>query len=166
MRGPKTIDGMGKLKLTVNEEKTRICKAPEGGNRLRLTGLHEPIKFGVVGIVNTGVDITLFLVLLQMGLPPIPANTISFSAGAINSYLANSRFTFRATDGSGWPTRAMVAFFAMTACNVLLSTLLVRFGLMIGLVSVGAKAVSLVGTFLFGFILSKFVIFTEPVRRT
>jgi RNA-directed DNA polymerase len=29
---------MGKLKLTVNEDKTRICKVPEGG--VRLLGLH------------------------------------------------------------------------------------------------------------------------------
>ena len=29
---------MGKLKLTVNEEKTRICKIPE--ERVRLSGLH------------------------------------------------------------------------------------------------------------------------------
>ena len=29
---------MGKLKLTVNEEKTRICKVPEGG--IRLPGIH------------------------------------------------------------------------------------------------------------------------------
>ena len=29
---------MGKLKLTVNEEKTRICKVPEGD--VRLLGLH------------------------------------------------------------------------------------------------------------------------------
>jgi putative flippase GtrA len=160
------LNGLLRQALSSSGGKTRGPKTIDDGNRLRLTGLHEPIKFGVVGIVNTGVDITLFVVLVQMGLSPIPANIISFSVGAINSYLANSRFTFRASDGFGWPTRAIVAFFAMTACNVLLSTLLVRFGLMIGLVSVGAKAVSLLGTFLFGFILSKFVIFTEPVGRT
>jgi putative flippase GtrA len=137
----------------------RDWKTINVGKRLRLTGLHEPIKFGLVGIVNTGVDFTLFLVLVKMGLSPIPANIISFSVGAIISYLANSRFTFRATDCFGWPAGVMIAFFGMTACNVILSTLLVRLGLMIGLMAVEAKAISLVGTFLFGFILSKFVIF-------
>src|ERR1700722_5537036 len=126
--------------------------------RLNFTHLHEPIKFGLVGIFNTGVDVTLFLVLVEMGLAPIPASIISFSTGAINSYFANSRFTFKTGDLFGWPPRVMIAFFAMTACNLIFATILVRFGLMIGLVPVEAKAISLVGTFLFGYILSKFVI--------
>ena len=48
---------MGKLKLTVNEEKTRICKVPEGGNDDRptamqksdlLVGAWKPVKAGGV----------------------------------------------------------------------------------------------------------------------
>jgi putative flippase GtrA len=127
--------------------------------------LLEPAKYGIIGVLNTGLDIALFLVLIRVGLSPIAANTISFSCGAISSYLANSRFTFRAEHGFGWPIKTMFAFFGMTLCNVLLSNILLKLGLTMALTPALAKAASLVGTFLFGFIVSKFVIFTGPTRR-
>lgn len=57
-------------------------------NRSRL------LRFGVVGVVNTAIDLGLYLVLRAAGLPLFPANLCSTSAGLLFSFVANRSFTF------------------------------------------------------------------------
>jgi len=55
------------------------------------------IKFGLVGVINTGVDAGIYFMLTRwfgMGDIQILAKTLSFSAGVINSYFWNARWTF------------------------------------------------------------------------
>jgi putative flippase GtrA len=53
-------------------------------------------KFGLVGIMNTAIDLGVFNVLSQVfGLYVVAANVISVSIAIINSYLWNKNWTFQ-----------------------------------------------------------------------
>jgi len=55
----------------------------------------RPVKFAVVGVLNTAVDFVAFNVLATLvGMPIIAANVASYSLGVINSYVWNRRWTF------------------------------------------------------------------------
>jgi putative flippase GtrA len=57
---------------------------------------HEFIRFGLVGIVNTGVHAGIVIALMETLAPPAyVANGIAFMFANVMSYCINSRFTFR-----------------------------------------------------------------------
>lgn len=58
------------------------------------------IKFNAVGIVNSLVDWLIYTLLSGLGLAIAPAQTISYCAGMLNSWLMNSRWTFKDKNGS------------------------------------------------------------------
>lgn len=66
------------------------------GSRLFIRlGVGRIGKFGVVGIVNTGIDFVLFTLLFyQGGWPLLAANTTSYLVALTNSYLLNKCWTF------------------------------------------------------------------------
>ena len=85
----------------------------------------EFLRFCVVGVLNTAIDLGLFALLTRLGgLDPLIANILSFSAGAANSFLLNKYWTF----GAGGSGREV----AMQATRFLVVTLLV-FGIHEGL---------------------------------
>jgi len=55
----------------------------------------EFLRFCTVGIGNTAVDFIVFFILTHAGLPLLLAQGIAYSAGAINSFYFNRRWTFR-----------------------------------------------------------------------
>ncbi|NTW40892.1 MAG: GtrA family protein [Cellulomonadaceae bacterium] len=55
-------------------------------------------RFASVGVVNTLVDLGLYVLLRTLGVPLLLANTVSTSAGMAVSFLGNRRFVFGATD--------------------------------------------------------------------
>jgi putative flippase GtrA len=57
------------------------------------------LRFGLVGVANTLVDLVAYTVLVAAGLPFYPANLISTSAGMALSFTLNRTFTFRAAGG-------------------------------------------------------------------
>jgi putative flippase GtrA len=69
----------------------RAQRPPPLGHEL--TG--EIIRFTGVGIINTVVDIAVFFFLVGLvGVNPVVANVVSYSAGLLNSYALHSHFTF------------------------------------------------------------------------
>ena len=60
-------------------------------NRQRL------IRFISIGLINTAVDVTIFLALRELRVPIFFANVISTSIALGLSYILNSRFTFQST---------------------------------------------------------------------
>ncbi len=74
----------------------RSSPTPFGAARAGVAGLleREVVRFGLVGVVNTGIDLGIFFVLQLGGTPVILANLISTSAGLAFSFLANRVFTF------------------------------------------------------------------------
>lgn len=53
------------------------------------------IKFNIVGVMNTALDLGIFALLTWMGLGEGLAKTVSYSCGVLNSYFWNSRWTFK-----------------------------------------------------------------------
>lgn len=56
------------------------------------------VRFGIVGTINTALDFGLLFVLKSLGLPVIMANVISTSIAFVFSFIANKKFTFKASD--------------------------------------------------------------------
>ena len=57
----------------------------------------EFLKFAVVGLLNTGVDVAIFFLLTGVNMPYVAAQLVSYSSGAANSYLLNKFWTFRSS---------------------------------------------------------------------
>ncbi|GAC1467230.1 MAG: GtrA family protein [Desulfuromonadaceae bacterium] len=57
----------------------------------------EFVKFALVGLLNTGVDVAIFFLLTRIGIPYVAAQVVSYSCGAANSYLLNKVWTFRSS---------------------------------------------------------------------
>lgn len=55
----------------------------------------EFFRFALVGVLNTGVDVVIFSLLIWLGVPYLAAQIVSYSCGAANSYLLNKVWTFR-----------------------------------------------------------------------
>lgn len=53
------------------------------------------IKFNAVGVLNTAVDFAVYTLLTALGMSLVPSQIISYACGTLNSYLFNSRWTFR-----------------------------------------------------------------------
>ncbi|MCB9135302.1 MAG: GtrA family protein [Anaerolineales bacterium] len=51
-------------------------------------------RFLTVGAVGTLLDFTLLTLLKLAGMPTLPANTLSFTAGLINNFIGNRLWTF------------------------------------------------------------------------
>lgn len=60
--------------------------------------LIKAIKFALVGVMNTLVDMAVFFVLTYFfKISPYTAQLFSYSAGTLNSYVVNRKFTFKTT---------------------------------------------------------------------
>ena len=63
----------------------------------------EFFRFCVVGGLNTGIDFTVFAILYAWGVPLLPAHTVSYGCGILNSFWLNRNWTFKEAPG---PARA------------------------------------------------------------
>ncbi|MDR7002115.1 GtrA family protein [Neobacillus niacini] len=52
------------------------------------------IKFALVGVVNTSIDFIVYAILTWFNVNYILAQCISYSAGVLNSYIMNRKWTF------------------------------------------------------------------------
>lgn len=86
-------------------------------------------KFGLVGVLNTALDFSLFSVFRLLGVPLIVANLLSTTAGMAFSFFANRTFVFSGDSGS-WKRQALLFFpgtaFAMYGLQTLTIVFLVR----------------------------------------
>ncbi|MBO7747624.1 GtrA family protein [Paenibacillus sp. MWE-103] len=57
------------------------------------------LKFGAVGLLNTGADLLAFGALTAAGCPVLAAQALSYGCGMLNSYLLNRSWTFRSRAG-------------------------------------------------------------------
>jgi putative flippase GtrA len=53
------------------------------------------LKFGIVGILNTGIDFGVFTILTYAGIPYVIAQCFSYGCGVLNSYILNRSWTFQ-----------------------------------------------------------------------
>lgn len=126
--------------------------------------LGEIVRFALVGVANTGVDMGLYAVLvLAAGVPPVLANVLSYSAGILCSFVLNSRWTFRATRRSAAQSLPAFALFgSAAAAGLALSTLIVA--VLEGIAGpIAAKAVSVPLVFGWSFLSARHIL-KAPAR--
>lgn len=59
-------------------------------------------RFLTVGALGTFLDFGLLAVLKAIGLPTLPANSLSFTVGVVNNFTLNSRWTFADRRAGNW----------------------------------------------------------------
>src|SRR5262245_1497943 len=122
-------------------------------------------SFAVVGVVNTLVDLGIFLVAYNVfGLPLIPANVLAWLIAVSGSYVMNSFITFAAESGRQLRWRDYGAFVASGVAGVIANTttLVVASYWMPVL---AAKLLAIVASFAVNFSLSHFVVFRSRERE-
>lgn len=77
----------------------------------------QQLRFGLVGVGNTLVDLVGYTVLFALGTPLVIANLISTTMGMALSFTLNRSFTFRAS-GSGGMVRQVVLFVLVTGIGL------------------------------------------------
>jgi putative flippase GtrA len=110
----------------------------------------EFIKFALVGLLNTGVDVAIFFILTRFGIQYVEAQIVSYSCGAANSYLLNKVWTFRS---SGLSYAEIVRFTTVNLISlgisiVVLSLLHGMVGLELAAAKGGATVCALAANFL------------------
>lgn len=128
----------------------------------------KAMSFGMVGIVNTVVDATVFWIAARkLGIPIVPANVLAWVVGVSGSYVMNSMVTFAHESGRKLSFRSYFTFAASGTVGLIANTttLVVALALMPQLTSnediqlAAAKACAILTSFLVNFSLSHFVVF-------
>ncbi len=116
----------GQEQTPVTQEPWYQRMVPGFLRRDRMAG--QAVRFIIVGVVNTGVDLVAFYLLsLIPGMPEVAAKAMSYMLGICNSFVWNKYWTFSARgSGRGW--REFAVFFAVNipplVVNVVAFTLL------------------------------------------
>ncbi|MFE4120116.1 GtrA family protein [Priestia sp. YIM B13486] len=120
------------------------------------------IKFTLVGVVNTLIDFVVYALLTTIGVNYILAQWVSYSAGILNSYVMNRKWTFERKEKSS--RREVISFvivnlITLSLTSFMLTVLYNKWGislliskLLITIVSVG---INFIGTKLFVFTTKK-----------
>lgn len=121
--------------------------------------LTKVASFGLVGVVNTGIDLAVFLVFRNIiGWALVPANVAAWLVAVSASYVMNSYTTFAAESGrklrvkdyAGFVLSGVVGVVANTATLVAASYVVPE---------IAAKLMAIGVSFLVNFSLSHFVVF-------
>ncbi|MDZ7360341.1 MAG: GtrA family protein [candidate division KSB1 bacterium] len=118
-------------------------------------------KFAVVGLINTGLDAGLFLILTRLAeAPALVASAFSFLAGNVNSYFMNKLWTFD-DQAVGIEKGGQYARFVLVSLTVMgvHQACLVFFHHGLGLWDVAAKGIGIMLGFVLGFSLNRFWVF-------
>lgn len=95
---------------------------------------HEIIRFGLVGVVNTGVHAGIVIALMETWVPPAYiANGIAFFFANVMSYCMNSRFTFRTPISFRGYRRFLLVSLLSLALTLAITSLVEYFGLQYGI---------------------------------
>ncbi|TGQ71121.1 GtrA family protein [Mesorhizobium sp. M00.F.Ca.ET.186.01.1.1] len=65
-----------------------------GADQPRRSTGSKIVRFALVGLVNTAIDLAGFFVLLKLGVSPLPANITSWFIAVIFSFVANGFWSF------------------------------------------------------------------------
>ncbi|WP_028552365.1 GtrA family protein [Paenibacillus sp. UNC451MF] len=125
------------------------------------------IKFNLVGILNTAVDLCVFLVLYSAcEISAYGAHGIAYFAGVLNSYYWNRRWTFRQKAGSGTGRTTFLRFLLLNGVTLGLSTLGLMLLTQYGHLNVlWAKLAVTGGMMVINFCVSRMWVFTKAAER-
>ncbi len=158
--------------ISIEQLRFRFPRAV-GAIEARIVFVTKAITFGLVGVVNTGVDFCIFWIAAQeFGLPLVLANVISWTIAVSGSYVLNSMFTFAAESGRKLGWRSYGTFLASGVVGLVANTttLLVAARLAAHVIDspaaqlAAAKICAIGASFVVNFSLSHFVVFRRRVE--
>ena len=125
--------------------------------------IHQVVKFGFVGGLNTAVDWGLYWLLTRtvpyFAESLVLAKSISYTVGIINSFFWNKNFTFRAKQT---PPRKFILFFITNLMAVAINSTVMAFSLhTMQLSELASLGLATGCTLLWNFLTSKFLIFKQ-----
>lgn len=117
------------------------------------------VRFAVIGLVTTTLDLVLFSLLAAgAGVPAVAANVVSYSCGIVTSFVLNRSWTFGVARDAPGVRRHATRFLASNIAGLLLSSVLVGL-LVLVLPDVAAKIVSVPLVFVWNYGLARFWVF-------
>jgi putative flippase GtrA len=124
----------------------------------------KAMSFGVIGVFNTLIDYSIFLLgYYVFGLPLVPANILSWFVAVSGSYVMNSFITFAAESGRQLRWRDYGTFVVSGIAGLIANTItLVAISYVLPVLV--AKLFAIGVSFLVNFSLSHFIVF-RPRRR-
>lgn len=127
----------------------------------RITELAEAGKFAIVGVANTLLDMGLFALLAHiLGVNIYFSQFISYSAGVLNSYVFNRKWTFKSSERFFSPT--LIRFLLLNVAMLLLSMVLLwLFADVMGLHKLIAKCVNVAITLAASFVINRLWVFSS-----
>lgn len=123
------------------------------------TPLVRLLRFGTVGLFNTGVDVGLFAILhVVLNVPPLLSNCVSYSAGIISSFFLNASWTFADRSQPDGKSSRFARFVMVSLSGLGISTLILA-AAMHFMAPMLAKIVSVGVTFFWNFLLADRLVF-------
>lgn len=125
--------------------------------------LIQAVKFGLVGVLNTGVDLGLYALLTHwtgwLAAVPVTAKAISYSAGIVNSFIFNRGWTFRSQSSA---IKTLIPFVLGNLAGLAVNTGLMQVGIhTLNLNEWMAVGFATCSTLLWNYAFSKFVVFRK-----
>jgi putative flippase GtrA len=122
----------------------------------------KAMSFASIGVVNTLIDLGLFLLALKyLTASLVVANVLAWTVAVSGSYVMNSFITFAAESGRQLTLRAYLAFVVSQVLGlVAATTTLVLAALVMPVLY--AKLLAIAASFLVNFSISHFVVFRKP----
>jgi putative flippase GtrA len=139
----------------------------------RIAFVAKAISFGLVGVVNTGVDFCVFWIgAHEFGLPLVAANVLSWTVAVSGSYVMNSMFTFAAESGRKLGWRPYGTFLASGVVGLIANTATLLGAVKLAPLVIAnpsmqlaaAKGCAIMASFVVNFSLSHFVVFRRRVE--
>ena len=136
------------------------------GNRLSLACPKGSVKlkaisFGLVGVMNTFVDLGVFSVAwMFFGLSPLLANLVAWFLAISGSYFVNCFTTFAAESGRRVALRTYAGFIGAGVAGLMVGTAVLLVAKMF-LPVLAAKLLAIVASFAINFSMSHFVVFSS-----
>jgi putative flippase GtrA len=122
--------------------------------------IEQGVKFLIVGLMNTGVDLGLYFLLTRyvpaLAEMNVAAKGISYASGVINSYVWNRSWTFRSEDRS-WKT--FTPFVLTNLIGLTINAAIMWFALQVSLPEILALLSATSVVLLWNFIMSKVIVF-------
>lgn len=119
----------------------------------------KAVSFGLVGVVNSVVDFSIFsFCYYVLALPIILANIIAWSIAVSGSYVMNSKITFAAESGRRLTLQSYAAFVISQIAGFFANTATVFIASYVMPVFIG-KILAIGASFVVNFTLSHFVVF-------
>ncbi len=158
--------------MSIDQLKFRFPRAV-AAFEARIAFFIKAISFGLVGVVNTGVDFCIFWIAAQhFGLPLVLANVTSWTIAVSGSYVMNSMFTFAAESGRKLGWRPYGTFLASGVVGLVANTATLLIAARLAPLVIAnpagqlaaAKVCAIGASFVVNFSLSHFVVFRRRVE--